>query len=207
MLIRETKLRKLIRKILIEARTKQIKPAFDHRNSFNQWLHTVFQGVEDNFRPFTKAVYKSKVKQKKLEDRWSILKNSISTSNTSDIFYNFLKEKVLNNGNVFSKEMIGDFFMENDVNPYDLFYDLRFFIKPIKDFSKFSKTKIPSSIASSADFKFMIDESQWDKFSFNAEKNKANKSDFSFDNLSDLSVGDMTDFGKVIRVDRDIEDV
>jgi hypothetical protein len=197
MRIKEKDLRRLIRSVLIEVR---IKPSFDHRNAFNQWLHTVFQGVEDNFRPFVKAVYKSRVKQRKLEDRWNILKNSIYRSNVSEMFYDFLKEKVESNGNVFSKEMIGDFFMENDINPYDLFYSLRFFIKPVKDFSKFSKTKIPSSIASSADFKFMIDESQWDKFSFNAEKNRTSQS-FDFNNLSDLSLGDMTSFGKVVKVD------
>tara|TARA_B100000212_G_scaffold339607_1_gene318399 strand:- start:1249 stop:1851 length:603 start_codon:yes stop_codon:yes gene_type:complete len=200
MLITEKKLRSIIKKVLLEA---EIRPAFDHKSSFNQWLHTVFQGVEDNFRPFTKAVYKSKSKQKKLEDRWQILKSSNSQNNISNKFYNFINEKVIANNNSFNKEMIGDFFMENNVNPYDLFYDLKFFIKPVKDFTKFSKRKIPSSSASSPDFKFYIDENQWEKYSKIPKENNS----FSLNNLSNASVGDMTDFGKVVRVDRSHKDV
>ena len=178
-----------------------------YRMMWNQWLHTVFQGTEKNFKPFVNAVYNSSVKRKKLEERWNILKNSPSQSQASNIFYDFLKEKFELNNNSFRKEFIGDFFMENKVNPYDLFYDLKFFIKPNNDFSKWRKNKTPSSRSSSPDFKFHIDESQWDKFSANAEKNKLSREDLNFDNLSRLSVGDMTSLGKVIKVDRGEQDV
>ena len=159
MLITETKLRKLIRKILIEAR---IKPSFDHKSAFNQWLETVFLGDETNFAPFTNAVYSRKSKRDNLKKRWKDIKgeNAKLLKNSGDkfLFYDYLKSKVDNNNNIFNKEMIGDFFMENTVNPICYLNVLKFFIKPVKDFSKFSKTKIPSFRASSPDLKFIIDD-------------------------------------------------
>ena len=213
MLITESKLRHIIRSMLInevdfvDNNTEEDESTRSFRMMWNDWLHTVFQGAEENFKPFVNSVYRSTAKRKKLESRWNILKNSPSQSQASAMFYNFLKEKFKLNNNTFKKEFIGDFFMENDIDPYDLFYDLRFFIKPIKNFSTWNRKKIPSLRASSPDFKFYIDENQWNKFSLSFENNKVNQSDFDFDNLENLSVGDMTSFGEVIKVDRSNEEV
>lgn len=184
------------------------KPAIDHKFHFNEWLHTVFLGDETNFLPFVKAVYKTKSKQNKLLSRWQLLKSrKDQTSGAFDIFYDYLENRVENNGGLFKKEMLGDFFIEHDVNPYDVFYYLKYFLKPKKDFSKFSRNKIPSAIASSKDFVFDIDPEGWTRLKANQEKYNTGSTDLNFYDLNNVSVGDMTSFGKVIKVDRSNEDV
>ena len=187
MKITENRLRKLIRKELFEAMVHP-KPAIDHKMMFNDWLHTVFLGVEDNFAPFVKAVYKTKSKQNKLLGRWPLLKSKKNqTPNPFDMFYTYIDERVENNGDIFKKEMLGDFFMDHDVNPYDVFYYLKYFIKPKKDFSKFSRNKIPSSVASSKDFAFEIDDLGWNKLK--SVREKFGNQSLSLGNLQNLPQG------------------
>lgn len=187
MYITEKKLRRIIKSILSEA-TVRPKPAIDHKMMFNDWLHTVFLGVEDNFAPFVKAVYKGKSKQNKLLGRWNLLKSKKDqTPNPFNFFYEYIEKRVENNGDIFKKEMLGDFFMEHDVNPYDVFYYLKYFIKPKKDFTKFSRNKIPSSVASSKDFAFEIDELGWNKLK--SVRQKFGNQSLSLDNLQNMPSG------------------
>jgi hypothetical protein len=170
MRITEKKLRNIIRYVLAEAVVRP-KARVDHKFMFDQWLHTVFLGVEDNFRPYVKAVYKTKSKQDRLLARWMLLKSKKNQTNEPlEVFYEYISNRVENNGDLFKKEMLGDFFMDNDVNPYDIFYYLKYFIKPKKDFSKFNKNKIPSSTASSKDFAIEIDVLGWDMLKSVREK-------------------------------------
>ena len=186
MLISEAKLRNIIRYVLAET-VRRPKARVDHKFMFDQWLHTVFLGVEDNFRPFVKAVYKTKSKQDRLLSRWMLLKSKKNqTSEPFEVFYEYISNRVENNGNLFKKEMLGDFFMDNDVNPYDVFYYLKYFIKPKKDIDKFNKNKIPSSTASSRDFAFEIDVLGWDLLKSTREKYGNER--FSLDSLQDTSL-------------------
>jgi hypothetical protein len=154
-------LKKYIRSYLNEAKSFRPKPKIDHKILFDNWLQTVFRGAVENFEPFVKAVYKSAKKKRELREAFdNLCLNKGKINQPENVLIDYLKGRVAEEG-MFKKSMLGDFFLENSVCPSDVYYILRTFIVPKKDFSKFNPHKVPSSLPSSSDFAFVIDESKW----------------------------------------------
>lgn len=156
-------LKKYIISYLSEAKSFRPQPKIEHDVLFDDWLQTVFSGAVENFEPFIKAVCKSAKKKRALREVFeSLCSNKGKIKQPENIMISYLAGRVEEEGG-FKKEMLGDFFLENSVCPSDVYYILRKFIVPKKDFSKFNPHKVPSSLASSADFAFNIDESKWNE--------------------------------------------
>ena len=196
----ENVLKKYIRHILLEASKKiRIKPSIDHNDLFVMYLQNMFQGHPNDSLPFINAVYTSTSKRNKLLKRFYELKRlkMSKSQNVYDTFFTYIDKKVFDNDNIFKKEMLGEFFLENEVKPIDLFYFLKkYFIKfkpkrvkgKLKGMESWSPQKVPILRSNSPDFQIEIDINGWNNL----------KSDFGEDlgdqildlnNLSNLPDG------------------
>jgi hypothetical protein len=158
-------LKKYIINYLNEAKGNIYRPKSktEYNVLFDYWLQTVFSGAVENFEPFVKAVYKNKNKKNALLEVFPSLRyNKGKIKQPENVLISYLSERVAEEGK-FKKEMLGDFFLENYVCPSDVYYILRKFIVPNKDFATQNPYRNPSSLASSPQFRFSIDENMWNE--------------------------------------------
>ena len=169
MRITESKLRRIIRSILLEANVYKHKEKIQHDVLFDNYLQDMLTGHQDDALPLIKAIYTGRgsandLNRNKLLHRFIKLKK-LKYSQVRDpykTFFTKIDKKVSKNGNKFKKEMLGEFFLENEVKPIDVFYFLKkYFIIPTKNFESWPSHKIPILRSNSTDFKIEIDPMGW----------------------------------------------